>query len=68
MQRDGETCVKFWMIGALHGTSNSLALLIFGLFGVLFAELVLVSPGMDKAAVARVASLRAKKPSASQRG
>ena len=32
-------------------------LLVFGLFGVLFAELVLVSPGMDKAAVARVASL-----------
>ncbi len=29
-------------------------LLVFGLFGILFAELILVRPGMDKQAVTRV--------------
>ena len=32
-------------------------LLIFGLFGVLFAELIAVRKGMDSAAVARIASV-----------
>ena len=32
-------------------------LLIFGLFGVLFAELILVDRGMDRAAVTRVGFL-----------
>ena len=32
-------------------------LLIFGLFGVLFAELITVRKGMDSAAVARIASV-----------
>jgi putative membrane protein len=34
-------------------------LLIFMLFGVLFAELILVRPGMDQAVVARVAAIDA---------
>jgi putative membrane protein len=32
-------------------------LLVFGLFGILFAELVLVRRGMDRAAVARVGTI-----------
>jgi len=32
-------------------------LLVFGLFGILFAELISVRPGMDREAVARVAAI-----------
>ncbi len=32
-------------------------LLVFGLFGILFAELILVRPGMDRQAVARVGAI-----------
>ena len=31
--------------------------LIFGLFGVLFAEFILVRPGLDQAAVRRIAAI-----------
>jgi putative membrane protein len=32
-------------------------LLVFGLFGIFFAELILVRPGMDKQAVARIGAI-----------
>lgn len=42
--------LDLWLAIAHH-------LLVFALFGILFAELISVRPGMDRAAVARIAAI-----------